>query len=63
MEMECGSTALNMCLPVIRRRTESISLRLARKPPWTSLLHFGSELKEFHIQPMDESGGDGEDSR
>lgn len=24
---------------------------------------FGSELKEFHIQPMDESGGAGEDSR
>jgi len=23
----------------------------------------GSELKEFHIQPMDESGGDGADSR
>jgi hypothetical protein len=23
---------------------------------------FGSELKEFHIQPMDESSGDEEDS-
>jgi hypothetical protein len=24
---------------------------------------FAGELKEFHIQPIDESGGDGEDSR